>query len=165
MRNKLLLYATLLIVFSGCSVVSTQKVSDEKFSSKEKKIIAKAHQSIYDLRSDEFFAPIAQSARIDSIALDESRKNIQLYFNKYLSYLPFRTLNVDKLYRIIYNELGWWYRNYSLEIFTLNTPVEHLVPNYFREDSSVIDKSRTPIVTDSQPVPIVRRLNWPVNPV
>lgn len=105
---------------------------------------------------------IESATQIDSIYVNPVDKDIRIYFNKYFSYLPFRIESVDEIYKAMQEQMGWWYRNYSLEIFTIGTTIEQLVPNYYRGDKSAYDPSRK-LYTDKQQLPLVRRISRPID--
>ncbi|MFP4548089.1 MAG: fibronectin type III domain-containing protein [Fidelibacterota bacterium] len=163
MKIKKIFIGLFFIALSSCSLVRTTSLQIENITPLEQKAADKAQAAFYDLRQDLFFNPVIGLARIDSIEVNQHNRNIQLFFNKELSYLPFRVKNVDKLYQTLYEGLGWRFRKYSLEIFTIKTPVEQLVPNFFRDDTTAIDYSRIPY-PDRDDIPLVRRKNWKVAP-
>ncbi|MBN2281819.1 MAG: xanthan lyase [Candidatus Marinimicrobia bacterium] len=153
----------LMIVFTGCSVIRISPVSDETFSAEEMKLMARVTESVVTMEKDPVFKAVANVAKPDTVVIDKSQKSIKLYFNKYLSYIPFRVENVDFFYTHVRQHLGRKYRHYFLEIYTLGTPIEQLVPNYFREDKSAYDKSRLP-VEKTDIVPLITRQDWIPNP-
>ncbi len=82
--------------------------------------------------------------KIDSTSIDSSNKTIIINFNKELSYIPFRTDNVNKIYNEAKKEFGNEYKDYKLSIRTLDIPIENLIPNYFKLNESEYDSSRIP---------------------
>jgi len=162
MQIKNLFLPLLMIVFTSCSVVGTSRITDESLTPRKRKVSVRVNQAVRELKIDPVFGYISRTTRLDSIKIFKDQKKLQLYFNKYLSYLPMRNDNVDFFYRYIKDVLGRRYRNYSFEIFTLNMPLEQLVPNYFREDSTAIDNSRIPQEKDSM-TQLVTRADWKVH--
>ena len=109
----------------------------------------------------EFVADISQKSiytfKCDSIGLDMNQKEIVLYMNSVLSYLPFRNENVASYYQNIKQELGRRFRNYSVRIESMGMEISELIPNYYREQHEQ-DHSRLDVETVFKDV-LVRRAN------
>ena len=148
----------------GCASFSTQKLRNKEFDSKEKKIYKSTNKFVEKLYQEEKYAILPKAIKLDSIYISEDAKHIELYFNKYLSYIPVRMDDVDFFYQKLKKQIGWRFKKYSLEILTLNIPIEKLVPNYFRPDSSSFDISKMPIANSNDVTPIVKRKDWKSDP-
>ena len=128
-----------------------------------KKINKKAHKRVEKFVNIvwETRAPFAISpaVRIDSVVVQKKQKKLTVYFNKPFSYVPFREKNVAQTYKLMKKILGRKFRKYSISIRTLNQPIEQLIPNFFRPDSSRYDFSRLPKISAKRPRPIVENRN------
>ncbi len=89
---------------------------------------------------------------VDSISLNERKKNIEIYTNLSLSYLPMRERTVRTLYDSTRFYLPSKYKKFNIALISDQQEISDLVPNYFREKK--IDKNRliahkvkTPLVT------------------
>jgi len=126
------------------------------------KITKKAHK-----RVEKFVAFVQKTrvpyalnpaVRIDSVVVRKKAKTIRIYFNKRFSYAPFREENVAQTYQLLKKFLGWSFRKYIATIYTLGQPIEQLIPNFFRSDSSRYDTSRMPRLA-KRPAPVVRNVS------
>lgn len=106
---------------------------------------------------------VPPQTRIDSVRVDKGEKDIHVYFSQYFSYIPLRLSTTDQIYQDFRERLGMWYRNYSLELYSLETPLEQLVPNFYRKDNSAYDVTRMPY-PDEQLVPVVHNISCPYTP-
>ncbi len=87
---------------------------------------------------------IFPGTRIDSVRVDERIKAIRIYLNKPFSFIPFREKNVRQIYTTINSMLGRKFKKFKVTIFTLETPIEELIPNFFRKQLLPWDKNRMP---------------------
>ena len=108
---------------------------------------------------------ISPAVRIDSVLVNKTEKTLTVYLNKPFSYVPFREENVRQTYTLLKKFLGHSFRKYKLIIFTLNEPIEQLIPNFFRSDSSRYDFSRLPKLPEKRPDPVVQNISrtWKVD--
>jgi hypothetical protein len=105
---------------------------------------------------------ISRYSRIDSVIVDEEKEHIDIYLNRSFAYMPFREDNTEKIYAAIKDELGWWDNEYSFTVYSTNSRIEELIPNYYRSDSISYDKTRLAKVKKRIP-PIVRNISHPWN--
>ncbi len=157
MKDKIVLLL-LILLLTNCSYFVSKKLGDRELSPQEIQVLQKTQSAINDLKNIPPYNDVVRHLTVDSVFVYQ--QNIQIYFNKYLSYLPFRVRHVDFLYDHFAEQFGWRYRNHSLDLFTLEQPIEQLVPNYYRNDSSAIDISRKPLDTEPK-IPLVKRLSKP----
>ncbi|GBE26931.1 fibronectin type III domain protein [bacterium BMS3Bbin03] len=151
-----------LIVVASCAPRVAIKGPRYNYS-KMNKITKKAHKRVEKFVNIvwETRAPFAISpaVRIDSVVVQKKQKKLTVYFNKPFSYVPFREKNVAQTYKLMKKILGRKFRKYSISIRTLNQPIEQLIPNFFRPDSSRYDFSRLPKISAKRPRPIVENRN------
>lgn len=94
---------------------------------------------------------------VDSIAVDNRRKSIELYTNLSLSYLPMRDATVQKIYDSTRYYLPSEYKKHRLSVFSDNQEISHLVPNFYRDKQ--VDKNR--IIAHKVKVPLITRVSDP----
>ncbi|TFG95798.1 MAG: xanthan lyase, partial [Calditrichales bacterium] len=99
--------------------------------------------------------PLSRFVRIDSLIVDEETEHLDIYLNRFFSHPAYREENIQKIYAAVQDELGWWDSNYTFTIYTTNTKMEELVPNFYRSDSSTYDRTRLAIAPRPV-VPLVR---------
>ncbi len=88
--------------------------------------------------------PLPPATRIDSVLVDNKQRTIDVYMNKAFATVPFRDSRVRILYSMLKSELGRKYKRYRTTIYGLQVPIQELVPNFFRKDTSQYDRSRLP---------------------
>ncbi len=90
------------------------------------------------------FIDFLKGSRVESIKIDSVKRTVVIICDKELSYIPFREDKVEDIYSEVKNDFGEDYKDYSFTIKTLGYPIEDLVPNYFRSDTTEYDTTRLP---------------------
>ena len=148
-----------IIFLSGCSMLRFQNQYDySAMDWKTRRVHNRVENFLQECKQKGKPVQLIPQTDIDSIYVNAQDKDIKIYFNEYFSHIPFRIKSVDKIYLAVQDKLGWWYRNYDLEIYTLNTTIEQLVPNFYRNDESAYDPTRRPFKTEPR-IPLIRRLD------
>lgn len=83
-------------------------------------------------------------ARIDTVISDTSSRIVEIRFNKDLSQMPFRDSTIREMRTAMKEILGREFSGYTIKLKAGDTPLESLVPNYYREDKNTVDHSRLP---------------------
>jgi Fibronectin type III domain len=141
---KLILLLTSSIILSSCSIFQISEKIElnsyiENFSEAYKNNILSFSMYPY--------------SKIDSIQIDTLSKEIKINFDKKFSFLPFRSNLVDSIYNETNNYFQPFLNSYKVSINTLGYNIRELIPNYYRDDKSLVDNSRLPTTTErSNPV-------------
>jgi len=144
-------------IFLGCSSEPvTKNITPEKFNPS---ITQKVNEFRIDFAYRKFKFNIPYGSQIDSIETDTIKKSIIIDFNANFSYQPFRKQNVEMLYSEVKNVFGDKFADYSYTINTLKRPVEDLIPNYYRNDTSKYDNTRLPVSINLRPIPVVQNFS------
>lgn len=104
----------------------------------EESLKQRINQSLTNIYSETMLRP--GKVTVDSIALNERKKNVQFYTNLSLSYLPMRESTVMHIYDSIRYHLPPAQKKYLISVFSDGQEISYLIPNYFR--STQKDKSR-----------------------
>ncbi|MCF7797718.1 MAG: fibronectin type III domain-containing protein [Lentisphaeria bacterium] len=103
--------------------------------------------------------PLPIPTSIDSLHRKPDIQVLEIYFSEHFSHLPWREENVARVYGAIKKTLGWRFRNYTVKLYSLEIPLEQLIPNIFRSGSERYDRLRMPLSNGNRPVPIVQNLS------
>ncbi|MDD5765846.1 MAG: xanthan lyase [Candidatus Marinimicrobia bacterium] len=106
---------------------------------------------------------ISPQTRIQNIVVDSEKKHIDIYFNSDFSIVPFREENVKAIYSFMKKKLGWRFKSYSLTLFTIDRPIEELIPNFYRTSQKNYDISRLS-KPGKKAVSVVKNLSKPFYP-
>ncbi|MBD3377989.1 xanthan lyase [candidate division KSB1 bacterium] len=106
---------------------------------------------------------LSPAVRIDSIFVNANQETIEIFFNKVFSYPPFRPENTQNAYTVLREILGRKYRDFSLNMYSLDVPIQQLVPNLYRDAMMPIDSTRMARVPELKVKPLVRRISRPLN--
>jgi len=117
------------------------------------------------VKGQELPIPLPPGTTIDTVLLDPIKKSLTIRFSKELSYDPFRKENVARTYSAVKDFFRDKFSDYSITVQTLERPIEELIPNFFRKDSSEYDWTRIPKLDGRRPVPVVRNASTRNNPV
>ncbi|MCF7840526.1 MAG: fibronectin type III domain-containing protein [Candidatus Marinimicrobia bacterium] len=96
---------------------------------------------------------------IDSLHRTTNPPTLEIYFSDHFSHLPLREENVARVYGEVRRALGWRFRKYALKMYSLEIPLEQLIPNIFRSGKEGYDRLRMPQAPENRPDPIVRNLS------
>ncbi|HEX9739768.1 MAG TPA: hypothetical protein VGA29_03250, partial [Ignavibacteriaceae bacterium] len=107
---KKLLYPLVLLTFlniiSGCVSVKEITVYEKSVELKEA------------FNKNQLFLPVPLTSKVDTILIDEQLKNIKIFFNRDLSYIPYRKENVDEIYTFVKIFFGENFKAYNFSIIT-----------------------------------------------
>ncbi len=156
MNSKLKLFLALALILSGCE---TLKFIKEKPSVQQ---IVTEFRTAFE--NNEFKFAKFPEVSIDSMKIDSVTQSIKIFFNDALSYNPIREKYVSDTYAEIKNYFKA--KNYvgNLKIYTLNYPLEELIPNFYRSDTSKYDVKRI-FLLNKKNRQIVKRINSGIKPV
>ncbi len=156
--KRLSLFLFAIILLAGCQPKLLKRMPMYNYSGMSKQQI-RIHKKV------EKFLQMAiktgqpvnvySGTRIDSVLIDNTHKKISVYLNKRFSLIPFRDLQVKQIYQTLHGLLGHKYRAYTLTVYTLQVPIEQLIPNFFRKDTTQYDISRLP-KPHKRPIPVKR---------
>lgn len=104
-----------------------------------------------------FDMPVGTEIKSGSINTDA--KLIQLEFNRYFSFRPFREDDIPLIYNEVKNFFGPEFNNYWFEISTTGYKIENLIPNYFRADKNDYDTARLPKENIRARIPLVKNIS------
>ncbi len=150
---------SLLISFdlSGCGLLRTvglfRPSPAEKIAEFKSEVAAK-----------KFTFELPPRTRIDTVKVDSAKKIVEVHFNDAFAGIPYRNDNVKEVYRQVEAFFTDCFEGYSFSVVALRRPLEQLVPNYFRTDTSHYDKSRLPVARTDRPLPLVRNVSKPFEP-
>jgi hypothetical protein len=145
------------IILSGCGILRTvglvRPTPVEKIAEFKSDVVAK-----------KFTFELPPRTRIDTVKIDSAKKVVEVHFNDAFAGIPYRNENVKEVYRQVQTFFGDYFEGYTFSIVALRRPIEQLVPNYFRADTSQYDKTRLPITRTEKPLPVVRNTSKPFEP-
>lgn len=110
-------------------------------------VVKEPEENRIDLLKEKFAAKdfsfqIPAGSKIDTVVVDENKKEIIITANQSFSNRAFRDEEIPLIYSEIRNFLGAEYYNYTIKIYTLGFPIEQLVPNFYRKNKNFIDVDR-----------------------
>jgi len=154
--------SSIFIILAGCApfVYKQQKYVYSEMDWMTKTVHKRVQRFLNSCIEDRDPVAISSYTRIDSVIIDWDIKTIDIYINRYLADIPFRESNTRMIYKDIKGYLGRRFRRYTIRIYSKKWPIEHLIPNYFREDIADYDFTRMP-KADKRGQPIVRNLDKP----
>jgi hypothetical protein len=148
MKYRFCLSLVIILLQLGCApvYVSKDKAVRQDLNRLERQVYYRSQDFIRDCIRGNSPVKLAPRTAIDSVVVSKPEKLICIYTNQFLSYIPFRDENVNLIYTALRKSLGHKFRAYRVILFSLNEPIEQLIPNYYREKSSNYDTKRLPPV-------------------
>ncbi|TNE71464.1 hypothetical protein EP331_09445, partial [bacterium] len=158
------------LLFSQCNTLSnissTKSHNQDSTSVKPNVVVQKprtVEESVAQFLQSQLvkneFSNLTSLLKPTSILVDSSSKSIQVHFNRYFSYIPFREENTSQFYKEFQSLLPDSLVNWNFSLNTMKKPLEELIPNAYR---SIVQKdlSRKPTVENSLK-PLVRQADNP----
>jgi hypothetical protein len=108
--------------------------------------------------------PAPNGTKIDSIVSNDTLRTLVVSFSPEFSSIPFRMENVSRIYAGMQEFFGNRYKGYRYSIRTLRTPIEELIPNFYRAEPSTYDKKRIPTLQSPRVAPVALNINRPYYP-
>ncbi len=99
-------------------------------------------------------------SKIDTIVIQRDTREIDISFNKTFGTIPFRPENTEAIYIGLKQTLGRKYRHYDLIVRTDGTPIQELIPNFFRGSKRSYDPARL-APPELRSHPLLRNMNKP----
>lgn len=96
-----------------------------------------------------------EELKIDSLRVDQEKKEVNIWFPVTLSYNPLREENTTRLLNSLKDDLGKKFSGYDINVFTNGFSLGQLIPNYFRYITPR-DTSRIPLAEGERPVLVSR---------
>ena len=156
--KSLIALSLLIFLLSGCGSLHTVGIRTKPHTAER---IAEFKA---DIAAKKFSFELPPRTRIDTVKVDTEKKVVEIHFSEPFSYVPFRTENVQEIYRQIQSYFADYFEGYKFSVLTLRRPIEQLVPNYFRNDRSAYDESRLPVTKKERPLPVVQNVSKPLVP-
>lgn len=124
---------------------------------KKERALVKIEKKTKKWRQSSDYKSTLGKVNVDSVRIDKSQKQINLYFSKNLSSRPIREAFCNEVRQSYTRRLGKKYAPYTVNFYTDRHLLQELVPNIFRTEIPV-DKSRVGSALDER-IPLVRRLD------
>ncbi len=160
-QNRLLCLMLSILLISHCARIYRRPTEVEIQTEKKLAFVAmqRAEKCVKENVSPNFQGPIPRQSKVDSAKVDLAHRQLKIFLSKPFSYQPFRPETVPPIYDLFRRYLGNKFKKFHLQLYSLNRPIEALVPNFYRSDSTAFDRSRLPRVKDRLTPPIVECLN------
>ncbi len=114
--------------------------------------------------AEQTILPFPPGTAIDSLWVDKPSHRIRVALTDQFSYVPLREVSVAAIYQQARAALGWRFRNYRLTLYSLQTPIQTLIPNIFRSESGHYDYRRMPEPEQRRPRALVRNVSTAFTP-
>ena len=104
---------------------------------------------------------------IDSVRVNRNDREVGVFMSRNMGSIPFREQNTREMYSQLRQDLGRRFRGYKVTMYTLKkpTPLQALIPNYYRPTPASYDTLRIPAPDTTRPLPVVRNVSRPYQPV
>ncbi len=121
---------------------------------KSQRLLKKANQASAEF-AKKASAGTDYQFKYDTVVVDLQSKKVRLVMNEGFSYIPFRPENLLQYNQDFKHLLGRKFRNYSVSIESMKKEIQELIPNFYRDQSVVIDSKRLSQSTNAK-LPVVR---------
>ncbi|MCU4175033.1 hypothetical protein [Carboxylicivirga sp. N1Y90] len=136
-KNHRGLIAFCLLIFWGSTVIVGQSLRSLNLNKKANKRLENWQNVFYEW---EHLGKVS----IDSIKVEESIKEIDVYFSENLAYMPVRETSIDVLSASLKTKLRKKFKDYTLNVYTGAYEYSELVPNIYRDSLAICGKRTLP---------------------
>ncbi|MFA3781800.1 fibronectin type III domain-containing protein [Melioribacteraceae bacterium 4301-Me] len=155
MKKNLLLLLTILL--AACTSVKEIQKPPKKAALPE---LLSDMQNL--IKENKFSIKFPKGSEFTKYEIDSLNNEIIINANKEFSFQPFREDNVNEIYNSIKDFLGDEYSRYKIVVKSLGTPIEELIPNFYRKK---IQRDTSRLFTKQfRPLSIVRNISKPYYP-
>ncbi len=146
MKNKYYLLLSILILFF---LFPNKSFSQDR---KTKRLVRKIEKKLK--KWDNYFLKWSNLGQIsiDSVSVLTDKKEIQLFFNDVLSYVPVREKIVNEAKKSLKKRFGFWLRKYNVEIFSNGKNIKDFIPNLYRKNIEIDSNRFTGFCINSKPI-------------
>lgn len=95
---------------------------------------------------------------VEKVKEDTVAGSVSVYCNELLSWMPFRENTVREIYDSLKPYFAKTNKISAIKVYSLNRPIEDLIPNFYRASTSAYDAARIPKEQGAQ---VVRDINKP----
>ena len=151
---------------SGCATTKSP-YSYKGLTKNEIRVHKSAEKFLSQSYEGETSFQLPENVKIDSVKVNKTDRVIGIFMSREMGQIPFREQNEGAIYHQIQNDLGRRFRNYKVTMYTLKnpTPIQKLIPNYFRPTAASFDTLRMPSSDTTRAIPVVRDVSRPYQPV
>jgi fibronectin type III domain protein len=161
--NILILFFLSLFVVSCIPPTQVKNKYDySKMDSKTKEIHQIFEVVLDSCIKNDYPISIPRYTKIDTIITNEQQKFIDIHLNRFFAFSPIREKDVMLFYQAIH-EIYDDFDDYVITVFSNKTPVQQLIPNFYRSSESYYDQNRIP-KKDMRKPPLVRNISNPWKP-
>lgn len=164
-KRILILIVTIFITGCASSIPSGEVPKQVKQQDRKSKIAYnRTMEWLSIVKQTKSPVSLPKGTTIDSLKRTKKPKILQIYFSDQFSYFPLREQHIVTIYKEVREALGWRFRNYDVQLYSLELPIEELVPNIFRSNPAKYDRLRMPVLPENRPAPILRNTSKNLEP-
>jgi hypothetical protein len=165
MKTYYFIFFILLLFLVSCLNNKSTKVKYDysKMDSKTKDIHQIFEVILESCIQNDYPIQISRYTKIDTIILNEQQKYIDIHLNRFFAFSPIREKDIMLFYKAVHEVYEDDFEDYTLTVYSNQTPIKQLIPNFYRSSESFYDKKRIPEKEIRKP-PIVRNINKPWRP-
>ncbi len=144
----ILIYGIVLLAFFGLQLAAFGQKPDRKSLRLEQKAMRKADIIPGLFKDWQYLGKV----NVDSIKVNMPSNRIDCYLSPAVTYIPVRTAWVEDINNKIIEGIGRSFRDYHIQCWARGKRLEEYIPNAFRENSSLYDRSRMPVSAPCKPL-------------
>ena len=160
MKKHYLIFFVLPLFLISCFTTKISRINYDytKMDNKTKEIHQIFEVVLDSCISKNYPVQISRYTKIDTIIFNEEQKYIDIYLNRFFAFSPIREKDIMLFYRAVKEIYADDYHDYTFTVYSNNTPIQQLIPNYFRNSDSYYDLNRIPN-KEKRKTPLVRNIS------
>jgi len=164
MNKKVLILILISLIINSCIPPTHLKHNYDysKMNDQMKEVHQLFEVMLESCIKDDYPISISRYTKIDTIILDEQQKFIDIHVNRFFAFSPIREIDVMLFYKAVH-EIYDSFEDYTITVYSNKTPIQQLIPNYYRSTIDFYDNSRIPKKEENK-IPIVRNISKPLQP-
>ncbi len=150
-KKRRFLLISIACILLCINQVNAQSAKDNRHTRKAEKRLEKMGALLPQ------WSHLSRNMRIDSIAVNTSQKQVELYLSEGVGYAPIREELITQFKERLYHQLKRRFHRYTLKLIINNRTIGEYIPNYYRKTLPPDQQRLTP--DQEARIPIVRRLD------
>ena len=164
MKRPILLILLFLALLSGCAPTGVYREEPPKPLPHTPTLQEREKLFIEGFRGLKLPFVIPAETRVDTLHIDTLNQTILIGLSDRFAGVPFREESVKGVYDSVKKYFGKEFNSYRFNIETMHQPLEQLIPNYFRTDTSRYDRTRLAGAAVERGAPVVRNVSKALTP-
>ncbi len=157
-EHRILIALLILIVFQSCRTPEpvVEPEPDPEIAAVES-VRDAVMQMVDEIYEEGWPVSLTSGVYVDRVEVDNEERRLDIHMNERFSYTALRPAATEHIYEMLEEHLPRAFRDFEVTLYSLEEPIENLIPNIYRRSVDDYDFLRMPYADEIRPRPVVQR--------